>query len=205
MEGDDGQPPAGLQQRLGAGEAAVELAELVVHGDAQRLEAARRRIDGVALLRAEDAADDSGKLAGAGDRALGAAADDGAGDRSGALLLAIAEEDVGELRLVQLVDQIGRARALAAHAHVERPVARKEKPRSASSSCMEETPRSSATPSADATPLAARRSSISPKRPSTRVNLPAKLSARGAPSAMARGSRSRPTTRQSADSRMARL
>ena len=55
--------------------------------------------------------------------ALRAAADDGPGDRPGALLLAVAEEDVGELRLAQLVDQIGRAGAFAAHAHVERSVA----------------------------------------------------------------------------------
>ena len=64
MEGDDGEPAAGLQQRLGGGEAAVELAELVVHGDAQRLEGAGRRIDGVALLaRPRTLADDRGELA----------------------------------------------------------------------------------------------------------------------------------------------
>ena len=46
------------------------------------------------------------------------------------------------------------------------PSPRKEKPRSASSSCMEETPRSSATPSAASTPLAAQE-----RRPSRRSGL----------------------------------
>src|SRR6059058_6085707 len=116
MEGDDGEPSAGLQQRFGPGEAAVELAQLVVHGDAKGLEAAGRGIDGIALLGAENLADDGGKLGGAGDGSLGPAAEDGPGNRPGALLFAVAEEDVGKLRLSQVVHQIGGARAFTAHA-----------------------------------------------------------------------------------------
>ena len=37
-------------------------------------------------------------------------------------LLAESEDDIGEIALARRVDDIGRARAVAAHAHVERPV-----------------------------------------------------------------------------------
>ena len=62
--------PPGVSSASARGEAAVELAQLVVHRDAQRLEGAGRRIDGVALLAADDAAHDRGELAGARDRRL---------------------------------------------------------------------------------------------------------------------------------------
>ena len=44
VEGDDREPAAGRERRLGGGEAARELAELVVDRDPERLEAARRRV-----------------------------------------------------------------------------------------------------------------------------------------------------------------
>ena len=63
MEGDDGEPAARRQHLLGGGEAALELAQLVVHGDAQRLEGARRRIALVPGRRPDGAAHDLGQLA----------------------------------------------------------------------------------------------------------------------------------------------
>ena len=55
--------------------------------------------------------------------ALGATRlDDGAGDGARMALLAENENDVGEIALARRVDHVGRARPLAAHAHVERPV-----------------------------------------------------------------------------------
>ena len=45
MKGDDRQPAARHQQPLGAGEAALQLAEFVVHRDAQRLKGAGGRIE----------------------------------------------------------------------------------------------------------------------------------------------------------------
>lgn len=48
MKADDRQPSAGLQRRFGGGQAALQLAQLVVHADADRLEAARRRIARIA-------------------------------------------------------------------------------------------------------------------------------------------------------------
>ncbi len=43
--------------------------------------------------------DDAGQLQRAGDRCVGARANDGAGDPAAGALLAVVEEDVGELRL----------------------------------------------------------------------------------------------------------
>ena len=90
--------PPGLQHALGRVERAHELAELVVDGDAQPLEDARRRMD-AARLGPHEAGDELGELARRLDAALAAALDDGAGDRARAALLAEMEEDVGELGL----------------------------------------------------------------------------------------------------------
>ena len=73
MERDDGEAAARRQHLLGGGQAALELAQLVVHGDAQRLEGAGGGIALVAALRADGAAHDLGQLAGGLD-ALGACA-----------------------------------------------------------------------------------------------------------------------------------
>ena len=64
VERHDGEPAAGRQQLLGGGEAAIELAELVIDGDPQRLERPGRRILpglGFGYRRA----DDLGELGGA--------------------------------------------------------------------------------------------------------------------------------------------
>ena len=91
--------PPGCSTRSAACERAHELAELVVDGDAQRLEGAGRRMD-AAGLGPDEAGDELGELA-ASSRcgALRAALDDGARDGARAALLAVMEEDVGELGL----------------------------------------------------------------------------------------------------------
>ena len=66
--------------------------------------------------------DDVGELRGRVDRRLGARLDDGAGDWRAKTLLAEYEDDVGEIALAGGVHDVGGARPLAAHAHVERPV-----------------------------------------------------------------------------------
>ena len=48
--------------------------------------------------------------------------DDGARDRARMALLAEQEDDVGEIALARRGDDVGGARPVAAHAHVERPV-----------------------------------------------------------------------------------
>ena len=61
MEGHDDEPPAGLQDALGRVQRAHELAELVVDGDAQRLEHARRRMNAAGLLP-DERCDELGQL-----------------------------------------------------------------------------------------------------------------------------------------------
>ena len=94
--------PPGSSSASAAGEAAVELAELVIHRDAQRLEGAGRRIDGVAAACGPTTPRTSS--ASSPVRVIGAfraRRDDRAGDRAGAPLLAVAEDDVGELAFAQ--------------------------------------------------------------------------------------------------------
>ena len=107
--------------RLGRDERPAKLAEFVVDEDAQRLERARRRMD-VVRPHAHRRGDDPRERGGGFDRRLGARADDGAGDAARMPLLAEDEDDVGEIALAGVGDDIGGARAFAAHAHVERPV-----------------------------------------------------------------------------------
>lgn len=70
------------------------------------------------------------------------------------------------------------------------PSRRKEKPRPAWSSCIEDTPTSITTPSIASTPCAAQISARSEKRPSTSISRPAERSTSPAPPAIAVRSRS---------------
>ncbi len=122
MEGDDHQPPARLQDALGGDQRAGELAQFVIHRDAQRLEGARRRMR-LVRLGPHHLGHDLGKLERAHDRRLGTRLDDRLGDAARVALLAEAVDQVGELGFRQLRHQIGRGDAGTRHAHVERPVA----------------------------------------------------------------------------------
>jgi len=110
---------------IGAGYAglstALHLAELVVHRDPQPLEGPRRAVDAGRVAR-DGAADDLGELRGGLDRRLGPGAQDVAGDAAGVPLLAELGDDADQLVLRQGVHQLGRARPLSTHPHVERPV-----------------------------------------------------------------------------------
>ena len=64
----------------------------------------------------------SASARGGADRRLRARLDDGARDGARMALLAENENDIGKIALARRGDDIGRARALPAHAHVERPV-----------------------------------------------------------------------------------
>ena len=119
---DHDQPAAGLEHALGRGKRRGEFAELVVDEDAQRLERARRRMD-VAGPRAHDAGDDVGERARGARSARSPRARRWRGrrrahgaPRRGSQMM------VGEIALGRARDDVGGARALAAHAHVERPV-----------------------------------------------------------------------------------
>src|SRR3546814_1961437 len=100
MKGDDDESAAWRQQAFGGRETSFELAELVVHVQAQRHEGARGRIDSVACPR-HGATDDFGELTGAGDRRPAPRLDDGAGDATRPPFLAERVENVGQRRIVE--------------------------------------------------------------------------------------------------------
>ncbi len=188
--------PPRLEDALGGVQRGDQFAQLVIDENAQRLERARRRMN-IARARAHHRGDDVGQRRGGADRRLRARLDDGAGDGARMTLLAEQENDIGEIALARAGDDIGRARALAAHAHVERPVEAEGKsalrryraawrrrrdraPRRRRHRCRRRAPR--------------RRDCE--KRSSTSVSRPLAACTRGCPSAIAFGSRSMPMTLQ---------
>ena len=75
-----------------------------------------------AVTRVHDAGDDFGQRARRVDGALAARPDDGARDGSGVAFLAQGGDDEGEIAFAGVRDDVGGARTVATHAHVERPV-----------------------------------------------------------------------------------
>ena len=128
--------PPGLQRPLGGGEPALELVELGVQMDADRLEGARRRVALLALPMAKRAAHDRGKLGRSAHRAGG---DDRAGDARGRAAPRHSRQRTrGDLGLVGMVEEVGGGLARPGSSACRagrRP--EKEKPRSAWSSCIE--------------------------------------------------------------------
>ena len=112
------------QQALDLVQAPLDLADLVVHADAKRLESARRRVDSAPGPARHRAAHDLGELAGARDRRVRTGRDDGPRDRPRPALLAEVGDDRGEIVLLLAIDQIGGGgtRIVPIHAHVERSV-----------------------------------------------------------------------------------
>src|SRR5918999_6600330 len=98
MEADHADPAAGPEHSHGRGERGLERGELVVHGNAERLEDALR---GVAVAEPRGSRDrlldGVDELAGALEGLLGAAPDDRAGDLLREALLPVAAEDAHEL------------------------------------------------------------------------------------------------------------
>ena len=97
MEGDDGQPAAGLQRALGGKQRPGKLAELVVDEDAQRLEDAGGGVDLVLRVAADMRLDRIGKVERALERALVAPPLDHPRDAAGMPLLAEEAEDAREV------------------------------------------------------------------------------------------------------------
>lgn len=117
MEGDHREAAAGDQQPLGGEQSAFQLAQLVVHMHPQRLEGPGRRVPLAAP--ADGGGNELREFAGAADRPAGAGAQNRPGDGAGAPLLAQGPENTGDVVLVRLVDEIGGARPVVAHPHVE--------------------------------------------------------------------------------------
>src|SRR6266404_154459 len=122
MEGNHGQTPARRQQRLGGGKAGVQLAQLVVHRDAQGLEGAGGGIALIPPALAHHPAHDIGEFACARDGRSLVSAKDGPRDGSRPALLAVAEDDVRQFLFAAAVHQIGGAGPLAAHSHIQGPI-----------------------------------------------------------------------------------
>ena len=70
VEGDDHQPAARLQGALGGGKSASQLAQLVIHVDAQRLEGLRRRMLRITAPAADRARDKLASVLRGGDGAI---------------------------------------------------------------------------------------------------------------------------------------
>ena len=98
---------------------AREFAKLVVDGNAQSLEGARRGMGELAAPRRRDAGDEGGKLQRRCERLRLAVGDDGAGDPPRGALLAEVKQNVGDRRLILLAEDVGGRTAACPHAHVE--------------------------------------------------------------------------------------
>src|SRR5690606_11226725 len=122
MEADHRQPPARAQRVVGGAEAALEVLELAVDVDPDRLERARGRVDVATPARHHRGAQ-PGQFGGALERALAAADNDRARNAAAHALLATGPQHVGDLALVGAGQPLGRALArLGIHAHVQRAV-----------------------------------------------------------------------------------
>ena len=154
MERHDDEPAAGLEHALGGEQRLLQFVELFVDEDAQRLERARRRMDFARTL-AHHARDDLGERPRRRDRRVLARLDDGARDRA-------ARMRSSPRTAMMRARSAGDARATTSAAlgpslpirMSSGPSRRNEKPRSAWSSCIEETPISITTPSTASWPCA---------------------------------------------------
>ena len=128
MERDHGQPTPGGQQVDGVLEEPVDLAELVVDGDTQRLERSRRRVPPRLPARhhgLDQRRQRPGRLR---QRSGITGAHDGPGDAACLTLLGVIAQNPGQIPLAGARQQLpcGLARP-GVHAHVQRPIALKRK------------------------------------------------------------------------------
>ena len=165
--GNDHHQPAADGQRFERGvKATLEIAQLIVHMDAQALECAGRRI--LALLPGGVGnRDHFGQIGGPFERALLAALHDGASYPLGEAFFAIFLEDRAISSSVALAMNSAALMPRPGFMRMSSgPSLRKLKPRSGSSSCGDDTPRSSRTPS------------TRPSRPRARTSSPSSANER---------------------------
>src|SRR5882672_12929304 len=121
MKGDDGEPGAGAEQARRGREKCVEVLELTVHPDTQRLKRSRRRIDTLVALARDGPPDDVRELPRRGDGSGTPGFDDGPGDTAGKTLLAVAEDHVREILFLDVRQPFGGCvPGGLIHPHVER-------------------------------------------------------------------------------------
>ena len=149
VEGDDRQPATGRQHVDRACQGRFQRRQLVVRGDAQRLERARGGMRVAAAAPTQGAGDDLRQPRRRLDRRPFPLVDDGAGDAPAAWFLAVAPDEVGQFPLRKRVHQVARRSSLVRGSKrmSSGPARRKANPRSGSSSWNDERPRSSRMPS----------------------------------------------------------
>ncbi len=119
VERDDRETPAGSEHAHRGLEALLQILELAVHGDAERLEDASRRIDAATTLVLH-ARDEAAEVVGHEEGLTGAAANDGGRDATRLGLLAELAERAAQLALVPAVHDVGRRDAeVRVGAHVQ--------------------------------------------------------------------------------------
>ena len=194
--------PPGFSARSAAARPVLQLVELGVQMDADRLEGAGRGIGPLAGAEAGGAANDRGQLGGALDRPRGG---DGAGDGAGARLLAIILEDARDLGLVGLVEEFGggQARLRSSACRADRRPGRKSRarPGRAASTTRRYRARS---PSTRPMPRSASTRSIW-REALFDQGQPLMSGTSDGPCAIASGSRSKPITRPAPAASMARV
>src|SRR5262249_50088486 len=118
MKRNDHQSPVRFDDAFGRAQCRRQFGELVVDEDAQRLKRARGRMN-VVRTRANNRRNGVRERAGRFKRNLRALFDDGPRNGARMTLFPENEYDIGEVTLADVIDNIRRARAVAAHAHVE--------------------------------------------------------------------------------------
>src|SRR5207237_8551598 len=110
VEGDDRETPAGPERTHGGLEALLEILELAIHGDTQRLEDARRGIDAAPPLPLH-ARDEAAEVVSREERLPGAAANDRGSHSARLGLLAEPAEPAAQPALVTAVHDARRRHA----------------------------------------------------------------------------------------------
>jgi hypothetical protein len=118
VETDDGEPASGEEVVDRRGEQTFDLAEFVVHENAESLKRAGGRMDPMTLRPPDRPGDRLGERDGIGPRATG---HDGAGNPTGTTLFSITQNDVGDLIFCERVnDHLGGKPGSRIHTHVGR-------------------------------------------------------------------------------------
>ena len=127
MKADNRQYPVRSQQLFAIGQRCFQLVQLAINIDTQGLKGAGGTI-GLAGFRARhDRMDNIGQLAGALNARIQTGTDNRSGNPARGTLLAKTPDNIGQLCLVQLVDNIAGIAPLPRHPHIQRAIGAKGK------------------------------------------------------------------------------
>src|SRR5437870_13152447 len=147
MERDDGEPAAWAKDPQRGGEAAFEVRDLAIHGNAERLEHVGRWVDRPPPPQLH-AGDEASELVRCLEPVLRATTNDRGRHAPRLRLFAVLGEHAADVALAPAVHDVGRRVAkVRVGTHIQRASRAKAEPRSSSASWMDESPRSRRTPS----------------------------------------------------------